>query len=387
MTVRQAVGRFGLDKLSVDTRRKWNDASQREQNIDILHLVEPADGGWASCYYEQGAKDGPGGGLLKRAMFHVNPILAASWEYVGTEAYASGCPGMTARGSAKALQIDERNKGRAIERHHNPPMQGPSTLKTSGISLLPGAMNWVDQQQSQSAGIRPVHDFTPNITGLLDNIAKREAKVNSAYYVDLFLMLTLDERAQRATAEEIRAKYDEKVLALGPTLEQANAMLRKLHGFTFDVMVRRSRPIWEGVLDGEPILPPPPKELEGMDIEPEFISALQQAQRAQALQGIERFATFAGSFAPILQKMPEKLDVDQTLDEYASALGVPPKMVRDDEEVNAMREADAQAAQMQQMAAMAPAVKQGADAAKALGEAVPQDGSLMQALGGAMAPQ
>jgi hypothetical protein len=105
------------------------------------------------------------------------------------------------------------------------------------------------------------------------------------------------------------------------------------------------------------------------------------------LQGIERFATFATGFAEVLGKVPEKLDIDQTLDEYASALGVPPKMVRDDEEVSAMREADAQAAQMQQMAAMAPAVKQGADAAKALGEAVPQDGSLMQALGGALAPQ
>lgn len=389
MTVRRMVQRFGLDRLSQETRRKWSLPASRETKIDILHIVEPAGGGWDSCYYEDAAKDQPGGGLLKRARFNVNPILAASWEFVGTEAYAAGCPGMTARGSAKALQVDERNKGRAIERHHNPPMQGPGTLKTSGISLLPGAMNWVDVQQAagQNGQIRPVHDFNPNITGLLDNIAKREQKINSAFYVDLFLMLTLDERNQRATAEEIRAKYDEKVLALGPTLEQANAMLRRLHGFAFDVMVRRSRPIWEGVLDGEPILPPPPKELEGVEIVPEFISALQQAQRAQQLQGIERFASFAGSFAKALGKLPEKLDVDQALDEYAAGLSVPPKIVRDDQEVAAMREAEAQQQQMTQAAAMAPALKQGADAAKALGESVPQDGSLLQSLSGAMAPQ
>lgn len=391
MTVRQMVSRFGVDRLSPQTLQKWNNPAQREARIDILHAVEPSETrqGWDSCYYEVAAKNEKGEGLLKRAAFHDNPILAASWEFVGVEPYASNCPGMTARGAAKAVQVDERNKARAIERHHNPPMQGPSTLRNQGVSLLPGAMTYVDAAQAtgQNGAIRPIHEFNPNIQGLLDNIDKRERRINTAFFVDLFLMLTLDERNQRATAEEIRAKYDEKVLALGPTLEQANQMLRTLHAFAFGVMVRQSRPIWEGRLEGTPVLPPPPKELEGVDIQPEFVSALMQAQRAQSLQGIERFATFAGSFAQALGKMPEKLDVDQTLDEYAASLGVPPKMVRDDDEVAAMREADAQQARMAQMAQLAPALNQAAGAAKSLSEAKPEDGSLMQSLAGAVAPQ
>src|SRR5690606_28197608 len=384
ITVRQMVKRFGLHRLSRETQAKWTTGSGREHKIDILHVIEPGRSGWDSCYYESRAKDGPEGGLLKRASFAENPILGASWEYVWGETYASSCPGMVARGDAIALQVDERDKARAIQRHHNPPMQGPSTLKNSGISLLPGAMNWVDQQQSEKGGIRPVHDFTPNIQGLLDNIARGEQRIDAAFYVDLFLMLTLDERNQRATAEEIRAKYDEKVLALGPTLEQANAMLRALHARCFGIMVRRSKPIWEGVLDGDPILPPPPRELEGMEIEPEFISALQQAQRAQTLQGLERYAMAAGNIAALTGAPPEKFDVDQYMDELAAGLGVPPGIVRDDEEVAAMREAAAQQQQMEQAAAMAPALKQGADALKAAGETVPQEGSVLQALGGAL---
>src|SRR3546814_18568400 len=94
-------------------------------------------------------------------------------------------------------------------------------------------------------------------------------------------------------------------------LEQANAMLRVLHARVFGIMVRRSQPIWAGVLAGEPLLPPPPENLLEQDIEPEFISALQQAQRAQQLQGNERFASFAGAMAQFLGKPPEKFDADQ----------------------------------------------------------------------------
>lgn len=384
MTVRQMVSRFGLHNLSKDTQRKWTSGTGREQTVQVAHLVEPGEGGWDSCYYEVAAKDNGRDGLLKRARSRVNPILAASWEYVGVEPYASGCPGMTARGAAKALQIDERDLARAKKRHHDPPMQGPSSLKSAGVSLLPGAMNWVDQQQAtgQNGGIRPVHDFKPDIAGLMDSIGKRESRINRAFFVDLFLMLTLDERRQPSTAEEIRAKYDEKVLALGPTLEQSNAMLRTLHSWAFDTMVRKSEPMWLGIVDGEPLLPPPPRELEGEDILPEFISALQQAQRAQQLQGMERFASSAAMIAQLTGKPPEKFDSDQYLDEMGAALGVPPTIVRDDDEVAAMRQADAQRAQMEQMAQMAPALKQATGAARDLAEAKTADDSLLGALGG-----
>src|SRR3546814_2897303 len=89
-------------------------------------------------------------------------------------------------------------------------------------------------------------------------------------------------------------------------------------------MVFRSQPIGAGVLAGEPLLPPPPENLLEQDIEPEFISALQQAQRAQQLQGIERFASFAGAMAQFLGKPPEKFDADQAMDEYGAGLGVAP---------------------------------------------------------------
>jgi hypothetical protein len=394
MTVRQIVDRWGERSLTRRLAQKWSREDQKDVEVRVIHSVEPSgDGSWRSCYYDKHDGSDAKGGLLLEAMFPGNPVLAASWETVWGETYASNCPGMTAIGAAKALQVDMRAKGRAIEKHHNPPLQGPPNITPS---LVPGAYTALDAASlmQPNAGIRSIYDFRPDISGLLDNIRSGIGEVNEAYFVDLFLMLTMDERAQRATAEEIRAKYDEKVLALGPTLERANAMLRSLHGFAFDAMIRKSRPIWEGRMDGEPLLPEPPRELmeSGVEIIPEFVSALQMAQRAQRLQGLERFAMAAGQIAQLTGHAPEKFNADQYLDEYAAGLGVPAGVVNDDDTVDGMRQEQANQAKAAQMAQLAPALKQGADAAATLASTKPEDGnilaSLAQGLGnGGLVPQ
>lgn len=394
MTVRQLVSRFAqlpdgkldMSRISDRVRRMWEHQKQRENMVEIWHIVQPdGRGAWSSTWYESGESRQP---PLKVARFNKNPILAAAWESIGIEPYAVNCPGMVAVGDAMALQIDDRTKSQAIERADNPPMQGP----VKAVNLRPGSYTQVDDTALQKGGIRSVYDFRPDIQWRLANIQARTNRINSAFFADLFLMLTMDERAQRATAEEIRARYDEKVLALGPTLEQANSMLRQLHSFAFDAMLQQSMPIWRGVLDGEPMLPEPPEELmrDGAEIEPEFISALQQAQRSAALQPMERFATAVGSIAQLTQKLPDKFDSDIWLERYAEAVGVDPGVVRDDEEVAAIREQEAQTQRMQQMAAMAPAAGQMAGAMRDAAEAVPQEGSVLSALTGAMqagAPQ
>src|SRR3546814_14776246 len=103
----------------------WNNTSQRENPVEITHLVEPdGAGGQDSCYYE--ARCQIGDGLLKRAKFSENAILAASWESVGNEPYASNCPGMTSRGAARALQIHGQDKRWSNTRGLTPPMQWPA---------------------------------------------------------------------------------------------------------------------------------------------------------------------------------------------------------------------------------------------------------------------
>jgi hypothetical protein len=389
MTVRQLVSRFGnppdgVARLSRETLDKWKRPDRREDPVEVLLFIEPSpDGGWRSYWYETANSGAP---PFKVGAFDDNPILSALWEQrEATDAYGSDCPGFMAHGIARALQTDEINHSAAIERNGNPPMQGPA----KSVILTPGAYNPVDAAHAtgQNGGIRSVYQHNFESSGYQFNIQRRQQQINEAFFVDLFLMLTMDERAQRATAEEIIRKHDEKVQILGPALQKGNEMLRRLHEFSFGLLMKRSMPYWRGAIDGEPDLPPPPKELmrEGVEIVPEFISTLQQAMRASQIQGLERFATAAGTIAQITGRPSPKFNADQWLDEFGTAVGVVPTVVRSDEEVAEIAAAEAQQQQMAQMAQMAPALRDAAGAMRDAGDAVPQDGSVLQALSGALA--
>lgn len=390
MTVRQILQEFERERIpqSIINAAK---SGRLEQAHAVVHMVTPGDYGtgapFSSCYWLK-SSDKPDEFLAERS-FASDPLLTARWEEVPGDVYGTDCPGITALSPVKQLQKEEDNIARVNEIRANPPLQAPISLANTGLTTVPGEVNYVVDTTS-AGGIRSIYDFRPDDGGLRQSKQDLVNEVRQAFYYDLFLLLTNDERNQRATAEEIRALYGEKVVGLGPVLEQGNPMLSKLIERTFAIGVARSEPVWRGVLDGDPLFPEPPEELRSGDveIEVEFISTLQQAQRQGALESIERFMSFAGNLAAASQDpgVMDKVDLDQALDEYGAALYVPPEVVRSDEEVEAIREGRAQTQQMQQMAAMAPALKDAAGAAASLATARAEPGSLLEgALSGAAA--
>ncbi len=120
-------------------------------------------------------------------------------------------------------------------------------------------------------------------------------------------------------------------------------------------------------------MPPAPEELEGQELEIDFISMLAQAQKAVSTGAIERFAGFVGNWAGLDPTVLDKVDRDEGVDQYAEMLGIPPGMVRGDDEVESIRAQRQQELQRQQQAENAAtatqAVKQGAEAARLLSEA------------------
>ena len=73
----------------------------------------------------------------------------------------------------------------------------------------------------------------------------------------------------------------------------------------------------------------------------------------------------------------DKLNIDQTIDEYGNMLGVPATIVNSDDEVQATREQRAQMEQQQQMMAMA---QQAGATAKTLSDTNTADPSLLKTL-------
>jgi hypothetical protein len=145
------------------------------------------------------------------------------------------------------------------------------------------------------------------------------------------------------TAREIEERHEEKLLVLGPTLEQINQdLLDPNTERSFNIMNRR----------GE--IPPPPRELEGIELRVEYISIMAQAQKAVGRAGMQDFFGFVNSLADNDPSSPvwDKVDRDQAIDEYGEMSGVPPRVVVSDQQVQMTRAARAQQNQANQQAAL-----------------------------------
>lgn len=130
-------------------------------------------------------------------------------------------------------------------------------------------------------------------------------------------------------------------------------------------------------------MPEPPPELEGKELQIEYISIMSQAQKLIGTASIERLVAFVGNLAGAKPDVLDKVNFDQAIDEYGDMLGVPPKVIKGEDEVMKERQARAQAAQQQQMLASMPGLQQGADAARLLSETDVGGASALQRMMGA----
>lgn len=358
MTVRQLVGQFGLAACSTSVRNQW-ERGNNESWIDVVHVVEPNENHderkaaskfkrFKSCYYEKGAE---GDNMLREAGFDDFPVMAPRWSLTGEDVYGHS-PGMDALGDIRALQLEQRRKAQAIDKMVNPPMTAPSSLRNQRASLLPGDVTYLDTAQGQQ-GFAPAYEINPRINELMMDIQENQGRIRRAFFEDLFLMIANDQRSN-ITAREIQERHEEKLLMLGPVLERLNdELLDPLIDRTFGIMMRMG------------LIPPPPKELQGMDLSVEYVSVMAQAMKLTGITGIERFMAFAGNVAQARPEVMDKIDFDQVIDEYANMVGTPPSIVLDDETVAKTRQARAeQQAQMQQAAML----QQTADTAKTLSD-------------------
>lgn len=362
MTVRQLISKFGVDqpggeiqwdRFSQQVKDLWN-SGEREQWIEVCHVIEPntqydpnsplaKHKRYSSVYYERGtsARDGTQGvadlesnKYLRESGYDYFPVLCPRWEVTGEDSYGTECPGMLSLGDNKQLQLGEKRSMQAIEKQVNPPLTGPTTYKSIKTSTLPGDITYADEPDG-TRGLRPIHEVRADISALEAKQEQVRQRIRRAFFEDLFLMLANSDR-RHITAREIEERHEEKLLALGPVLEQLNQdLLDPLIDIAFDIGMKQG------------LFPPPPPELEGIDLKVEYISIMAQAQKLVGLAGIERFMGFVGQVAQFDPNALDKVDVQQSIDVYADITSVDPSIVRSDEdaaEISAQR-AEAQAAQ------------------------------------------
>jgi hypothetical protein len=361
MTYCQLVEEFGEEKVSEEVRRGYEDGGRKNHEKLVGHLIErnnsdfdlvPRQFPFREVYWEVGS---PNDTLLRARGFHDWPCMAQRWDVQSNDAYGRS-PGMDALGDIKQLQQETLRKGQAIDKMVNPPMLLDIQLKNSPMSLLPGGSTYISGLSREREGARPVYTVMPPIAEMMQDIREVQQRIKITFHNDLFTGIT-DLQTVR-TATEIDARREEKLVLLGPVLERILSSREGL-GSAIDR-------VW-GIMWRGRLLPPPPQSLAGQatHIQVDYISMLAMAQKGIATAAIEKLWGFAGNIAAVKPAILDKLDPDQTIDEYASALGVPPKIVIGDEAVANMRKQQADEANAQQLA---QAVPPAADAAKTLSE-------------------
>lgn len=361
MTVRQMVDRFGYKNCSEQVQGMY-DSGTLEQWVDVVHLVEPNDERdpdkrdnrnmkFRSVHYEPGSS---GSELLSESGFEEFAGMFPRWDVLGEDVYGYG-PGYEALGDCKALQTDQRMKGKAVAKMVDPPMNVPSTMKSKGrYSLLPGAVNYVDVANNGNAKAEPAHNVNLPLNYVLEAIQDNQQRIKRAFFEDLFLMLANDNRSN-ITAREIAERHEEKLLMLGPVLERLQSeLLNPLIDRVFGILFRNG------------YLPDPPEELQGVELRVEYVSIMAQAQKLVGTGAIERLASFAGNLAGADPTVLDKIDTAQMIDEYGQAVSAPPRVIRSDEQVEEIRQ---QRAAREQAAQMAQSGQQAAQGAKLLSEA------------------
>lgn len=365
MTVRQLIAKFGRfnpktgspdwSNFSDRVKRLW-DESRKEAWVDVIHVIRPnpnfnprspfaKEKRFESVYYEKGVSYKATGGydagtqFLRESGYSYFPVLAPRWEVSGSDVYGTDCPTMTVLGDIKGLMFKATRKGEALDKMVRPPMVAHPDLKQTRTSILPSDITFIEEPDGRPR-FRPALELNTPYQAILEDIQDARTMISRGYYEDLFLMLSRSDRRQ-ITAREIEERYEEKLLALGPVLQQIDQdLLSPLIDNTFDIMLERQ------------MIPEPPEELTGQDLKVEYISVMAQAQKSIALRGIDQIIGYVGQTAQINPDVVHKVDFEQIIDEAGDALGVSPRIIRSDEQVAEIKkgiaEASAQAAQQAQ---------------------------------------
>lgn len=377
MTAGQLVSKYGRKVVGRNVLMCY-DQKEFDKRFRVIHAIEPRfdrdptkidnrNMPWRSVVMLLDGND-EGDGILEESGYNEFPAVVGRWGASGSDIYSEEAPGMVALGDVKQLQHQELQKGNALDYQVDPPKILPTSAKDKEIDFLPGGISYVDVPTS-SHQVQSAFNVNLNLQHLTADMAEVMQRINQAFNVDLFLMLSGS--TKNMTATEVAERHEEKLMMLGPVLSRLNhEVLRPLIERCFNILQRAGQ------------IPPAPPELVGQQLNIEYTSMLARSQRAIRANGLTQFLGMVGQIAQFKPEVLTKINPFQAVNEYADYYSVAPSVVVPDEEAQAAIQAQQQAAQQQ---AQAEQMQQGADALSKLGR-VPAGnetmaGQAVQALG------
>lgn len=352
--VRQPDGAMDWGHVTDQVKQAWAN-SNYAMSFTVFHLIEPnedwregavgRDGmQWGSVKWLAGQ---PGDRILEHRGYHEKPFWVPRWKVYGGSDYGVG-PGHDALPDMRELQFQAKRKGEVTDMVVKPATQGPPKV----LKLKPGSHTAV--ANIDHGKVEVIYQAPYQAIGLVaEDVQRCRQAIDEATYADLFMAISEREGVQPLNDLESTLRNDEKMTQLGPVIERVNNdMLAVAVERAFGVAMRGD------------LLPPPPEEIEGREIDIEFVSVLAQAQKMMGMGQTERTLAFAGSVAQFQPDVIDNIDGDELVRDHWSRSGAPSAGLRSEKDIEDIRSQRAQQQQAERMAAMAQPAKDGMEAAK-----------------------
>jgi hypothetical protein len=353
MTVCQLVEQFGLENVSETVKTRYLNTSDKDSWVKVCHLVSPNPGrnpdkedylnmSWRSDYWEDGSPDGT---FLQRSGFRSFRVMAPRWSLTTTMQVYGHSPGWRVLGDSKQLQKMQLDKLIMLDKVADPPVQADGSVDV--VNTLPGGVSRTSGLL-KDAGVRTAYQINPDFQAMLLNIEQTKSDIREGLYADLFKQI-IELGDGKRTATEVISRNEEKLAQLGPLIEVIKSeLLDPLNDITFNRLLEVGA------------IPPPPPEIEGMTLTPEYISLLAQAQKSFAVAPIEATLATVGNIAATQPEVVDNIDMDAAVEEIAAARGAPARIIRDRDQVAAIRKSRAQEKARQEAIQVTPEIVKGA---------------------------
>ena len=353
MTIRNAVVFFGEDKVSQKVREDYKDVKKWNNKIEIIQAVMPRTE-YNPDFLDNLNKpyavfwiDNSNHEIIDESGYDDNPYAVFEWDRFPGFAYGAS-PAMNAICDIKGLNIAKKTSWTIAQTSAEPPMKISEDIRE--VNITPRGHTYITSADQIIEPIRTGENYPITLQVLED----MKQDIKDWFNVDFFLML--QQKTSQMTATEVMELQGEKAATLSNLIVNLNEALLKIIQRSFDILMKAGD------------LPPVPVALQGTaaSMKVDFIGPLAQAQKKyHTMGGTLQAIQTAG---PILQMFPNAgdfIDGDELMKSALEGQGMPQNVIREDKDVDKIRQERALAQQeaeaQQQQLAMAQSLMQNAN--------------------------
>jgi len=361
MTVRKAIEKYGLNAVSEEVRKNWNEGKEHEK-IKVLHIIEElmpferkeGEKPVVSLHIEMGSNT-----VLKKSGFEEFPVFVVRFYKIMGD-IQGGSPAIDVFPDILEVNAAEEIVTTGAEKLVEPP-----------LGLIEGALGGDELNTSRGAFnvFSPVGQIQPDkavfplytvgdVRHLAEKTTRLRDNILNAFAIDRLLDLNNDTRMTLGEAQ-IRDKM--RGDSLGSIFARQEAeLLTPLINRVFNILLQKGIfGLIEGsekekgyILQGKKYKKVPKLIVSlienGEDVYTiKYISPAKRMMHAEEIQGMLANMQFASEAAQVVPKIVDNLDEDKMMRRMNELTGAKFSMLRSEEEVQKIR--DDKQAQMEQM--------------------------------------